>query len=114
MLGFELDEEVHGWEGVIEVRYYSLCYIILDILLRPAINPKKIYGDKFTEDLEVKKGLRLCMCRMIPDEDERALADCELDAYREKLGEFGTSMAQKTISNRTPGINLLVTSIFIL
>ena len=45
---------------------------------------------------------RKCM----PDISERAQANDELDIYNDKLGEFGSKLAQRTIS-RSPGIIFL-------
>ena len=47
------------------------------------------------------------MARMILDVGERAQANIDLDAYRNKLEEFGTDLAMKTIGSSTLSINCL-------
>jgi len=55
----------------------------------------------------VRKGLYECMAHMILDVGERSQADVYLDAYKNKLGEFGIDLAMKTIGSHTLGISCL-------
>ena len=48
-----------------------------------------------------------CMSRVIPDVAERAHADVDLYAYKNKFGEYGNDLALKTISSHTPMYQLL-------
>ena len=68
------------------------------------LNPRCFYSENFSNDAEVRRGLRECMQRMIPDIREYAQADVELDSYKQKLGEFGSQLAQMTLNARSPGI----------
>ena len=47
------------------------------------------------------------MARMSPDGGERAQANVDLGANKNKLREFGTNLAMKTIGSRTPSISCL-------
>ncbi|XP_020274987.1 uncharacterized protein LOC109849556 [Asparagus officinalis] len=80
------------WSGMMHHPIHAAAYYL---------NPKYFYGDKFSKHPEVRKGLIECMARMIPDVAERAEADYELDAYKERLGEFGSEMAQRTLAFRS-------------
>ena len=71
------------------------------------LNPKYFYGENFSTHPEVRKGLYVYMARMSPDGGERAQANVDLGANKNKLGEFGTDLAMKTIDSRTPGISCL-------
>ena len=68
---------------------------------------KNIFMMKVLAHPMVEKSLYECMARMILDVGERAQADVDLDAYKNKLREFGTDLAMKTIGSRTPDISCL-------
>ena len=61
----------------------------------------------FSKYPKVKKSLHGCMSCKIPDISDRVQADVELDSYKDKLRRFGSELAQRTISSRSPGINFL-------
>ena len=62
------------------------------------------HSENFSNNVEVKRGLRECMQRMIPDIREYAQADVELDSYKQKLEEFESQLAQMTLKARSLGI----------
>ena len=68
------------------------------------LNPRCFYSENFSNDAEVRRGIRECMHRMILDISEYAQADVELDNYNQKLEEFGSQLAQMTLKARNPGI----------
>ena len=68
------------------------------------LNPRCFYSENFINDAEVRRGLRECMQGMIPDVREYAQTDVKLDSYKQKLGEFGSQLAQMTLNARSPGI----------
>ena len=47
-------------------------------------------SENFRNDVEVRRDLRECMQRKIPDICKYAQVDVEVDSYNQKLGEFGT------------------------
>ena len=61
------------------------------------LNLTCFYGENFSTHPKVRKGLYECMARMILDVGERAQANIDLDAYRNKLEEFGTDLAMKLL-----------------
>ena len=66
--------------------------------------PRYFYSENFSNDVEVRRGLRECMHRIILDIREYAQANVELDSYKQELGEFGSQTAQMTLNARSPVI----------
>ena len=66
------------------------------------LNPRCFYSENFSNDVQVRRGLRECMQHMIPDIREYAQADVELDSYKQRLEKFGTQLAQMTLKTCSP------------
>lgn len=66
------------------------------------LNPELHFAPGFKVDREVKKGLLLCIERMVSDEDEQTLIDVQMEAFKEREGLFGTPMAIRAIGKKTP------------
>ena len=66
------------------------------------LNPKLQYGEKFTCDLEIKRGILDAMDKMIPDENEQATVDRSTIDFRKRNGMFGGKVAQKNVQEMSP------------
>ena len=67
------------------------------------MNPQFQYSDNFSTHSKIRSGLFRVMDKLIVDVEERELANIQLDAFVDKRGVFGYSMAQSTIKKRSPG-----------
>ena len=68
------------------------------------LHSRCIYSENFSNNVEVRRGLREFMQLMIPDIREYAQANVELDNYKQKLGEFESQLAQMTLKAHSSGI----------
>ncbi|KAK2664975.1 hypothetical protein Ddye_003549 [Dipteronia dyeriana] len=66
------------------------------------MNPQFQYSDDFSTHSELRSGLYQVMDKLIVDLEERELANIQLDAFVDKKGVFGYSIAQSTINKRSP------------
>ncbi|KAK0608606.1 hypothetical protein LWI29_033278 [Acer saccharum] len=66
------------------------------------LNPQFQYSDGLSTHIEVKKGLMVCMKKLIPDEEARVRANLELNLFKNKDGFFGYGRAKNLIDNLSP------------
>ncbi|XP_039117836.1 uncharacterized protein LOC120253586 [Dioscorea cayenensis subsp. rotundata] len=66
------------------------------------LNPQFQYEPSFSMHPEVRTGLYICMDKLIPNREERDLADIQLDQFKKKRGLFGRPQAQSTYKLRSP------------